>query len=55
MAAKTLTIAGVEFTNLSESSDVNADYSSYDVSFIITNNASAPLTLSGPNKILTIT
>jgi len=53
-AAKTLTIAGVEFTNLSESSDVNADYSSYDVPFIITNNASTPLTLSGPNKILAI-
>jgi len=53
--AKTLTIAGVEFTSMEQNLDVGADYNSFSLPFIVTNNVTTPLTLAGANKIITIT
>jgi len=53
--AKTLTIAGVKFTSVGH--DTNSDSKEPDefsMPFIITNNATTPLTLAGANKIITI-
>lgn len=58
-SAKTLTIAGVKFKNMSVTtnapvygSEITAD--EYTVNFEVSNNTATPLTLAGANKIVTI-
>lgn len=52
--SKTLTIAGVEFTTCDQNSDAGQDYDSSTLNFVITNDASTPLTLAGTNKLLAV-
>jgi len=53
-AAKTLTIAGVKFTGGGHNTSAGKEYDEFSVPFIIANDAGTPLTLAGPNKIITI-
>jgi len=53
-ADKTITIANVDFNTAGGNSDASADFTSYTASFDIANDAAAPLTLEGENKIITI-
>jgi hypothetical protein len=53
-ADKVLTIANVNFLNVGENSDVNAEYTGYTLAFEVTDDPETPLTLAGTNKILTI-
>jgi hypothetical protein len=54
--AKTLTIARVDFTNVSDekNNDVQNPYTEHVANFVINNDPSTPLTLEGANKIITI-
>jgi hypothetical protein len=54
-ANKTITIAGVQFTTGSAGqSSSAADYSTINASFVVSNDPSTPLTLTGTNKIIVI-
>jgi len=53
-ADKTVTIAKVDFYDVSANHDVNGDFAGYTASFGLSNDPSTPLTLAGSNKILTI-
>lgn len=54
-AEKTLVVAGVMFIGTNETSDVNIDYTEHSLAYTVTNDPSAPLTLDGDNKLVTIT
>ncbi len=51
---KVITIAGVESTQCSQSSSSSGGFTTYEGSYIVTNNTMTPLTLAGTNKIITI-
>lgn len=53
-ADKTITIAGVDFDSVGDSSDVNTSFTDYTAAFSVANDAGTPLTLAGANKIITI-
>jgi len=53
-ADKVITIANVDFNNVSNSSDVNASFTGYTAAFDVANDPDTPLTLEGDNKIITI-
>lgn len=53
-AAKTITIANVDFNGVGSSSDVNASFTGYTAEFDVANDAGTPLTLEDTNKIITI-
>lgn len=53
--AKTLTLANVLFTSLGQDSNADSkDYDTFNLPFIIANDATTQLTLTGTNKIITI-
>jgi hypothetical protein len=53
-AAKTLTIAGVEFTTANDNLDANSPFNATTLNFNVTNSTGTILSLAGDNKILTI-
>lgn len=53
-ASKTITIAGVEFDNVSKDSDPNNEYDEFSGAYEVANDSGTPLTLAGTNKIITI-
>jgi len=53
-ADKTITIAGVDFNNISNSSDANAPFTEYTAGFDVANDPTTQLTLDDTNKIITI-
>ena len=52
--AKVITIAGVEFDNANQTSDMNAPFTAFTVNFEVANDPTTQLTLAGTNKIITI-
>lgn len=53
-ADKTITIAGVDFNSIVNTSDANADFTEYTAEFEVSNNETTQLTLAGTNKIVEI-
>ena len=53
-ANKTITIANVDFDNLSDNSSPDSEFTGYQLSFGIANDPDTPLTLAGDNKIIAI-
>ena len=53
-ADKTLTIAGVDFSNAGSNSDVSAPFTGYTANFDVANDTTTQLTLAGDNKIIAI-
>ena len=53
-ASKVITIAGVDFNNIGNSSDVNTPFTEYTSAFDVGNDTGTQLTLEGDNKIITI-
>lgn len=53
-ANKTLTIANVIFTGLSDSMSAGNAYNEIGLNFVVANNTTTPLTLAGANKIITV-
>lgn len=53
-ADKTITIAGVDFNNVGDSSGANTPFTEYTADFDVANDETTQLTLEGTNKIITI-
>jgi len=53
-AAKTVTIANVDFNNVGRTPDANRPFTEHAANFDVANDAALPLTLEGANKIITI-
>jgi len=53
-AAKTVTIANVDFNNVGRTSDASRPFTEHAANFDVANDAALPLTLEGANKIITI-
>lgn len=53
-AAKTVTILGVDFNNVSRTSDANTPFTEHVANFDVANDATTQLTLEGDNKIIAI-
>ena len=52
--AKTVTIAGVDFTNIDHNASADADFTGVTANYVIANTVGTELTLAGANPILTI-
>jgi len=53
-ANKVITIAGVDYSGIGSSSDVNTPFTEYTANYDVANDPDVPLTLAGDNKIIAI-